>query len=300
MRFLKPLWISSLVFFLTAPGLFAQQRRPDSGQGRSTRPSVSRSTARPATNVSRATASATSGTSRVSGSASRVTGTSRVSPTTYRDPYYNYCSRTVNSFWAYNPFYRSWYSWRDRARFYALLSQLGWDYRLLGFQLNDSLQRFSFGDTPLTSDILKMALRSSTRASSSLLADTKALKELMADFESGQISKSVFEERSAGLLKQIRNSAKFIRQDFYLEFVDSDNDVKPKSYRPVSELDEMRALVAELEEMALQVESRLNSIGTDEDVRRVSINTMRQPSLESLSRGIDKLAKTLKKSSKRL
>ena len=300
MRFLKPLWIFSLVFFLLAPGLFAQARpRPDRGsQSRNiSRPSVNRSTARPATSVSRATASPTTGTARVSGSTSRGSGTSA---TTHRDPYYNHCARTVNNIWAYNPYYRSWYGWRDRTRFYSLLSRLGWDYRLYGFQLNSSLQRFSFGDTPLTSDVLKLLLRGSTQASSALLADTQALKELMARFGSGEVSKAVFEERSLGLLNQIRNSAKLIRQDFYLEYVDSDNDVKPRNYSPVSDLDEMRSLVADLENMALQVQSRLDSFGSDEDVRTISIHTMRQPSVESLSKGIGQLAKTLKKSSKRL
>ncbi|MEE8584995.1 MAG: hypothetical protein V3T83_09105 [Acidobacteriota bacterium] len=299
MRFLKPLWISSLVFFLLAPGLFAQQQRPDrSSQSRNiSRPSVNRSTARSVTSVSRSTARPTTGTARVSGSTSRGSGNST---TAHHDPYYNHCARTVNEIWAYNPYYRSWYGWRDRARFYSLLSRLSWDYRLFGFQLNSSLRRFSFGDTPLTSDVLKLLLRGSTRASNALLADTKALKGLMAGFESGEISKAAFEERSLGLLNQIRSSAKLIRQDFYLEYVDSDNDVKPKSYRPVSDWDEMRALVAELEGMALQVQSRLESIGSDEDVRRMSIHTLRQPSVESLSKGIGRLAKSLKKSSKRL
>lgn len=301
MRCLKLIGVTGLVLFLLAPGLFAQrpQRRPD--QGSVSRPTVNRSTVRPTTGVSRATARPTTGTASVSGTASNSSaGLGSASTSRYNDPYYNHCDRFVNGIWYYNPFYRSWYSWGDRARFFALLSRLGWDYRLYGFQLNRSLQRFSFADTPLTSDLLKLMLEGSTQASNALLADTKALKQLMSEYESGAIGKQAFEEQSLELLNRIRDFAKVIRKDEYLEYVDSDHDVKPRDYRPTTDLAEMRSLVAELEEMALQVQSRLDAIRSDEDVRTVSLTVLQQPSVDSLSKGIDQLAKALKKSSKRL
>lgn len=299
MRFLKPLSIFSFVALAAAPGLFGQTRpvRPDrSKAGREiTRPSVSRPSTRPANTTPAPSAPAST---PAVGTSNRGPSTSSNRPS--RNPYYNDCDRYVNGIWYYNPYYRNWYSWRDRYRYYSLFSRLGWQYGFYGRQLTNSLRRLSYADNPLTSDMVKLLLRDSNQAAKALLADTNSLKLLISDFESGAIRQAVFEKQSRELLDRIRKSAKAIRKDYYVEFVDSDNDVKPKDYDPVSDLEGMRSLVADLEGLALQMQSRLYSIASDEDVRTVSIRTLQEPSLDSLSKGIDELAKTLKKSSKRL
>lgn len=297
MRIPRLLPIFSVIALLAAPGLFGQAR-PDRSKASRTinRTNISRPSTRPAN-----TNPAPSVPTNTVGTTSRTPTTTSTRPSTPRtNPYYNYCDRYVNGVWYYNPYYRDWYSWRDRYRYYSLFSRLGWRYGFYGRELNRSLERLSYADNPLTSDMLKLLLRDSTEAANALLVDTRSLKLLMSDFESGAIRQDVFEKQSRELLDRIRQSAKAIRKDYYLEFVDSDNDVKPKDYDPVSDLEGMRSLVAELESMALEVQSRLNAIVTDEEVRTVSIHALQEPSLDSLSKGIDDLAKALKKSSKRL
>lgn len=162
------------------------------------------------------------------------------------------------------------------------------------------LWRYAQGDSPLTPDIVKLALQDSSQAAHSLVGLSEDLKQLLADFEAGRLDRKSFEAEFDRTLAQVRKLAKKIRGDYYLGYIDQRTETKIEAPQAAASLAELRPLVDELHQMALEMQKGLSSFYTRDVTRVVSVQDLAQPSFRSISKGIDRISKTIGKSVDRL
>lgn len=193
---------------------------------------------------------------------------------------------TPNARWSLGDFYR-YQSFFDRlSRSYQ--SIFPYEY----------LWRYAQGDSPLTPTVMGFALENATEASSSLVELADDLKRLLVDFEAGALEHPEFEERFDATLSQVRRRAKQIRTDHSLSFLDLRRSPKTPGHVPVSSTAELHVLVDRLAEAALRIQQGV--LGLAEETRVVSVESLREPSLVSLSRTVEQLARTIERSASRL
>ena len=108
------------------------------------------------------------------------------------------------------------------------------------------------------------------------------------------------EQQSDPVLHQVRKLAKSIRKDSVLGYIEQRPRMKVRSREQVRSISELQALAAELHQMALQVRGGITSFYDRDLTRVVSVSDLTQPSLGSISKEIEKLAKTIDKSVDRL
>lgn len=188
------------------------------------------------------------------------------------------------------------WGWYYCDRFLYLL----WNqYRFYGYQQH--LWRYAQGDSPLTKEVLEMAVRDSSYAAAQLVNLTEDLGRMLDDYEAQRMDRKTFQAGFDDTLGQIRKSAKKIRTDYYLEYLDQRVEEKagvlPGTVASVAQL---RGLVDQLHEMALQTQRGIVALYKDDLSRVISVEYLNQPSFKSLSQSIDKLSKTIEKSAERL
>ena len=168
------------------------------------------------------------------------------------------------------------------------------------FSGREYLWRFDQGDSPLTPDIVKLALRDSLQAATSMVQLTGELEPLLLEFQEGRLDRKSLEQQSDPVLHQVRKLAKSIRKDSVLGYIEQRPRMKVRSREQVRSISELQALAAELHQMALQVRGGITSFCDRDLTRVVSVSDLTQPSLGSISKEIEKLAKTIDKSVDRL
>ncbi len=303
----RPL-IAVAVFGLSLSAVFAQSGRP---RPDSPRQSVSRSTAssinRPSSTISRTTASrptrptTTTSTSGSRGGSSYGSPNSGNSTNDYYDRYYDRCRAYLNSLSSFNSYYRRWYSGRDLYLSSSFLSLLGYQYGFYGFNADYALYRFANGDSILTPTVSRLALRGSFLATDMLLTEARELNGLLDRYDRGEVTRRSFNDEVKSRIKRVREAAKAIRKDYYLSYLDSNEDAKLKKPDRAKNLSELRELVSEMQALALQVKGRLVDMrSNDENGRTVTVSSFQAPSFDSMAKGIDRLAKSFSKSAKRL
>ena len=172
------------------------------------------------------------------------------------------------------------------------------DYRFVhGY---DYLWRYAQGDSPLTPETLALALKSSSSASRDLNLHADHLNHLIASYKRGEIGRATFNQEVRTTTRQIRDSAKRIRNDFYLSYLDLGSKVDVSDYDEPMSLTELQELAAQLLEAAQSIDGTLTGFFHRDLSRVVSVKDLQRPSTESRSRQIDQLAKLIERSSTRL
>jgi hypothetical protein len=181
-----------------------------------------------------------------------------------------------------NSLYLDWYNYCDYLSRY---------YRLDPYYFT----RFIRNREPLmTPEILRLTLRQPLFFSAEMLKMIDDLQLMYADMQAG---KAVDKETIAAKSQAIRAMAKQIRQDRTLSMIDlrKETDICK---------DEHVALNAEsitrLREITLGLIRQLNEMYTLSSSSTVSVESYQEPSLTSMTKGIEKVCKAIEKSSKDL
>jgi hypothetical protein len=155
--------------------------------------------------------------------------------------------------------------------------------------------RFYRNSEPLlTPQLMKLSLRAPIALSTRMLAAVEELEAMLADAETGKtVDKSAISSKA----KEIRDLASKIRKDEVLAFVDrgAEKDVVKGLEVESLGLEGVR----KLREMVVDLNTQLKNLYSSPTTSTVSVDSLTQPSFESLSKGIEKMAKSVEHSSRR-
>ncbi len=156
--------------------------------------------------------------------------------------------------------------------------------------------RFYRNTEPLiTPQLAKLTLREPLALSNRLLITVDELEALIRDAQAGrQVDKQQITEKT----KEVRELAKQLRQDQSLNYFDQRKDrdlLKGTRYNDLG-----LEAVAQLREMALDLNNQIRSLYEQSSTSTVSVESLAQPSFTSLSKGIDKLSRVISNSARRL
>ena len=159
-------------------------------------------------------------------------------------------------------------------------------FQLMQFGLYD-MHRFYINREPLvTPPMLHLTLEMPLIASERLLTAVDALQALVDDMQAG---KPVTKEQVSAKTQEIRELAKKIRSYPALAFFDLG-----KRQDVTKGVDKLGlGAIDQLREMALALNSQLKSMHDQTVTSTVSVNSLNQASFQSLSKGIEKLSKTI-------
>lgn len=186
----------------------------------------------------------------------------------------------------------------DWYRFNLFLDRLYMHYAFLG--TSDLMWRYAQGDSPLTPEIVGLALRNSTGASALLRVHARKLQELIGAYEAGSLDKAAFAAQSRATAKEIRRLAGKVRKDPFLDYLDLQSDETVPKYESVSDLRGLASLAEELAASVERLDGSLQSMLQEDTSRVVTVDLLQGPSVDSLSKRIDRLAKVIEKSVPRL
>ncbi len=182
-----------------------------------------------------------------------------------------------------------------------------WDlfYRRLWLQYGymsryDYLSLYANGVSPLTEDATRLALRNCVVASEGVVQLSDRLQRLLDGYAAGSLTEGEFERGVDETLAGIRAYAKYIRRDDYLNFLDQRKDRKWDSIAPAQSVAELEALVQELRQTAVDVNSGITAFGQGEGVHVISVKNLEQASFRSMTKKLDKLTKSIDKSVRHL
>lgn len=182
--------------------------------------------------------------------------------------------------------FSSYYIWND---YYSYLST--------HFNVNPLyFDRFNHNAEPLiTPAMLKLTLREPIRLSSELLDSIDQLQEMLASGPSGTPANG---QALAEKSKHIRDLAKQIRRNQTLSHFDIRKERNLYSQSENSTLS--REAMQNLREMATDLDHQLRDMYRQSSTSTVSVDSYKQPSLESLTKGIEKICKVIETRSKKL
>ncbi len=148
----------------------------------------------------------------------------------------------------------------------------------------------------ITPDMLKVTLREPIRLSSEMLNSIEELEGMLAQNASASTAdRPALLEKS----KHIRELAKQIRRNQTL----SNYDIR-KNENLFKNKEDLHSLgpeaLVKLREMAVDLDRQLRNIYSQSSTSTVSVDSYREPSIESLAKGIEKLCKAIENSSKRI
>jgi hypothetical protein len=180
----------------------------------------------------------------------------------------------------------SYYIWNN---YYSYLST-HFDVSLVYFD------RFYRNTEPLITPVmLKLTLREPIRLSSEMLDLIDQLQEMLeADLSGASTDKQALAEKS----RHIRELAKRIRRNQTLSYVDLRED---KNLYNQGEYDAPSPeAMQRLRGMATDLDRQLRNMYRQSSTSTVSVDSFKEPSLESLTKGIEKICKVIEIYSKRL
>ena len=180
----------------------------------------------------------------------------------------------------------TWIAWQT---FYSYLSM---QYLLSGNYFN----RFYRNVEPLvTPQLLRLTTREPLRLSMEMMNAADQLEALLQDRQAG---KPVTREQIADKAQEIRDLSKRIRHDQALTFIDQRKEMDLLKGDSI-ESKGMEA-ISQLREMATDLNTQLREMYSQSSTSTVSVTTLTQPSLASLSKGIEKLSKVIESSAKKI
>jgi hypothetical protein len=162
------------------------------------------------------------------------------------------------------------------------------------------LWRYRQGDSPLTQHSMRIALQQCVSASAGMLRLSDQLEGIVNQYENGELSRKQFEEQVGETTKRIRKLSKKIRKDDFLEFIDQRQKKDVASFPQATSVQELRSLTKQLRLMAFEIDSGLEAFNTEDMTRVVNVRELERPSFDALTKGVDRLAKTIDKSARRL
>jgi hypothetical protein len=162
------------------------------------------------------------------------------------------------------------------------------------------LWRYRQGDSPLTPDSMRIALQQCVSASGGMLRLSDQLQGIINQYESGALTQEEFENQVEQTTKQIRKLSKKIRKDDFLDFIDQRQKDDVASYREATSVAGLKGLVNQLRLMAFEIDSGLEAYNKEDMTRVVDVRELERPSFDSLTKGIDRLSKTIDRSANRL
>ncbi len=182
--------------------------------------------------------------------------------------------------------YSNYYYWNDflfrlMDRFYMDPTYFSRFYRNNEPLLTPKLQRLAVGNPLILSKRL-----------------VSAVDELSQMVEAREAGQPIDKDLILAKVKQIRDLAKKIRNDDLLPYVDQRRDIDILKDKSVDTLG--LEAVGELRAMALDLNSQLANLYNSSSTATISVDSLAQPSLASLSKGIERLCKTIEASAKRL
>jgi hypothetical protein len=178
------------------------------------------------------------------------------------------------------------------------LSNLFYQYGFL--PRSDYLALYAQGMPLLTEDLTKMALQDCTASSESIVQLAERLERIVDSYEAGQIDHSGFTSQVAETVGGIRSLNKKIRKDQYLRYVDQRKSHKVAPVSRARSLAEVRGLVAELRRTASKMDEGLTSYYGGDGVQTISVSSLERPSFQTMTKQLDRIAKTIGKSVKSL
>jgi hypothetical protein len=156
--------------------------------------------------------------------------------------------------------------------------------------------RFYRNNEPLmTPAMLRITLRQPLRRSEAMLKSIDELDSLLSDARAG---KAVDKQAILAKTQEIRDYAKQIRQDPTVSIADIHKDTMLFKDDNVNALDP--ETIAKLHEMALDLNRQLRNLYSESSTSTVSVESYKEPSFESVAKGIEKACKAIEHSSKRL
>ncbi len=164
------------------------------------------------------------------------------------------------------------------------------------FNLNPAyFDRFYRHTEPLiTPEMLRLTLRTPVRLSSRMLDAIDQLEAMLKAIEEG---KAVDRKALLAKSKEIRDFAKQIRSNQTLRHFDL------RENRDLLKQDENNLNVealARMRDMAVDLDRQLRDLYGRSETSTISVESYKQPSLESLAKGIEKLCKNIEKSAKNI
>jgi len=169
-------------------------------------------------------------------------------------------------------------------------------YLYMRYQLSPVyFTRFYRNSEPLmTPAMLKMTLRQPLYFSEMMLESVAELETMLADVRAGkQVDRKALLAKS----REIRDFAKRIRQDRTLAVYDVREETKLLKDEDIDALDES---LPKLQELALDLHRQLTDLYSVSSSSTISVESYKQPSFESVTKGIDKVCKAIEHSSKQL
>jgi len=183
---------------------------------------------------------------------------------------------SINTYYAWNDFY-----WYLRNQYLLNSLYFGRFYRNV--------------EPLLTPQLLRLTTRAPLRLSMQMMT---AVDELEAMLQARQAGKPVNSQDISAKAQEIRELAKKIRQDQALTFIDQRKDKDILKGNNIENLG--LEAISRLREMVTDLNTQLKSMYTQNSTSTVSVNSLTQPSFESLSKGIEKLSKAIENSAKKI
>jgi len=170
-------------------------------------------------------------------------------------------------------------------------------YFLNGYEY---LWRYRQGDSPLTQESMRVALQECVSASAGMLRLSEQLENITNRYEAGEIEEDEFKNLVKDKTDQVRKLAKTIRKDDFLDYIDQRQNDYDGSFQEAQSVRGLKALTQQLRMMAYEIDTGLEAFNEEDMTRVVNVRELERPSFDSLSKGIDRLAKTIERSAKSL
>jgi len=179
---------------------------------------------------------------------------------------------------------------------YYLFQDFLWNLRTRYMFNPYYFNRFTRNSEPLvTPYLLKLALKEPLSVSSEMILAVDELEAMVNDLQAG---KPVRKEDISEKAHAIREMAKKIRGDNSLAFIDQRPDKSSPKHGDFENLG--LDAVRQLRQMATDLNTQLMGMYNQQTTSTVSVQSLTQPSFESLSKGIEKLTKVIETSARRL
>ena len=166
--------------------------------------------------------------------------------------------------------------------------------------VDDYLWRYAQGDSPFTPEAVRFALRDSVTASRSLQQLGQDLNDTIDAYSRGDMTRSEFSSQLAVTTRELRRSAKQIRKDYVLDYLEQGSSDDVPNYAEPRNLDQLRALSAALQQTTEKIGDVLTGYFERDTTRVVSVQDLQTTSTETLSKQVDRIAKVIEKSGRKL
>jgi hypothetical protein len=133
-----------------------------------------------------------------------------------------------------------------------------------------------------------------------MLRLSEQLENIINRYEAGEIEEDEFENLVEDRTDQVRKLAKKIRKDDFLDYIDQRQKDYDGSFQEAQSVRGLKALTQQLRMMAYEIDTGLEAFNEEDMTRVVNVRELERPSFDSLSKGIDRLAKTIERSAKSL